>query len=100
MSDWEKSELRKNLKYYAKHDWEGTYMLCELFQQAVDALDQADRERDAARELASEAIDEVEQWGNYAPEWAKQKWDFRATLDDLRGRLNAADAARTTNKTV
>lgn len=49
--------------------------------------DEARRERDEARALASEAIDEVESWGNYAPDWTKEKWDFVATLDDLRGRL-------------
>lgn len=47
----------------------------------------AESERDEARALASEAIEEVEQWGAYAPEWAKDKWDFTETLDNLRNRL-------------
>lgn len=36
--------------------------------------------------LLSEAIDEVESWAGYAPEWAKEKWSFNEILNDLRAR--------------
>lgn len=61
---------------------------CELCLLAR-ACDRLERERDEARSIAAEAIDEIESWGAYASDYFQEKWDLAGTVERLRAALRA-----------
>ena len=65
-------------------DIAGLPMVVHVLRRAEAAEAQAER----MRALAGEAIDSIEEWGAYAYDYFKEKWDLTGTVKGYRDRLS------------